>query len=443
MSRPDTHLFATIMNFHRTTSLLALSATIALASNASAQQLWKPYGTGCPGSNGFATIGHTGWPVAGTTFSVDLHNGPAQAPALLFGGLTCFNPGIDLGFLGMPGCPLLLTPDYQLGFTFCDGGGNGAVPVAVPSSAQFLGLGIYLQWLVADPVNAFGGIVSNGSCPVIGDRAPIQVIGASSNTVALGSTVTLFTSGIDGNGDNTCLRVMWPNGDTALLRITNVQAGPTGQTVTAQLASLPNDPVNLGVPGQLAAFHGSGGQQAVSGNPFLGAPGSAWAWAWEGEDILDHMQMTPVQLAIPAPSGNRVYARYHAGATDPSIPPSVAGNCIEVQLPAHPCAPSANDYPSATTLLTDIHWNLICAGTGQSIHYDFFMDQVTVLSAFGPTTPVATVAAFHAVQIAIQLQQRYPGKFTVSGTSTGKIIICPVDTTCTVVGTSGKTIIKC
>ncbi|HEX6810729.1 MAG TPA: hypothetical protein VF384_03810 [Planctomycetota bacterium] len=101
-------------------------------------------------------------PVIGTSISL---NSTQVPPAGLVGlqilGLTEFTAGIDLTFLGMPGCNLHTTLDATA--TFFPVGGTGSSPFAIPGLPALAGTVIRTQSAVWVPgINAFGFITSNG-----------------------------------------------------------------------------------------------------------------------------------------------------------------------------------------------------------------------------------------------------------------------------------------
>jgi hypothetical protein len=74
---------------------------------------------------------------------------------------------IDLGFLGMPGCPLLVDPEINAPLI---GIGNSASwNWPLPPQASLFGIHVYLQAFSLDPTaNAFGFVASNGGIGMLG-----------------------------------------------------------------------------------------------------------------------------------------------------------------------------------------------------------------------------------------------------------------------------------
>lgn len=74
----------------------------------------------------------------------------------------------DLGFVGMPGCPLQVSPDVTT-LAFADAGGNAQVLVGLPAATGLIGTVLFGQWLAQDPPrNAAGFAVSAGLRVVVG-----------------------------------------------------------------------------------------------------------------------------------------------------------------------------------------------------------------------------------------------------------------------------------
>lgn len=74
----------------------------------------------------------------------------------------------DLGFVGMPGCPLQVSPDVT-SLAFADASGNAQVLVGLPASTGLIGTVLFGQWLAQDPPrNAAGFAVSAGLRVVVG-----------------------------------------------------------------------------------------------------------------------------------------------------------------------------------------------------------------------------------------------------------------------------------
>jgi hypothetical protein len=109
-------------------------------------------------------------PITGTNWNRTVGNIPAGSPF----GMTIYgiaDPNIpDLGFIGMPGCPLRSTLDLIDG-PFLIGGPTANVSFPIPNNPAILNFHLFTQGVVftIPPLNAFGAITSNGIDGKIGD----------------------------------------------------------------------------------------------------------------------------------------------------------------------------------------------------------------------------------------------------------------------------------
>ncbi len=128
-------------------------------------------GVGCPGTFGLpVTVAGvpSGRPVAGSTLAVDVTNLSPNVPGFLMSaGIVPIVPGIDLGYLGAPGCTL----DHQtivldlVAATF--GAGTWTFPIA--GDPSWLGQAIYHQAIGFVPaVNVLGAVTSNLGIATVG-----------------------------------------------------------------------------------------------------------------------------------------------------------------------------------------------------------------------------------------------------------------------------------
>jgi hypothetical protein len=101
-------------------------------------------------------------PVTGTGINVVTSNIPAGTVlgATVF-GLAQINPGIDLTFLGMPGCFQYTNPVSSV--VFVVGGVSANVPFNIPNVPAYVGIHVYAQSATfTSGYNAFGLLSSNG-----------------------------------------------------------------------------------------------------------------------------------------------------------------------------------------------------------------------------------------------------------------------------------------
>jgi len=119
----------------------------------------------CSGGAQFATpeLGNNGLPSLGSNYSVTLAQAVASSPAFIMSGLSDSSyqgTPLPAQITGAPGCDILAAPDAtQLLFT--SGTGTASAPFNVPNTPIYIGLDLYHQWAVLDPVNAIGIVVSD------------------------------------------------------------------------------------------------------------------------------------------------------------------------------------------------------------------------------------------------------------------------------------------
>ena len=126
-----------------------------------------PFGTGCAGEGGFVPVATaTPVPSPGILWTHQLSNAASQRPALFAVGDTNQSPyPVDLTTLfGLPpsNCMLRTNPEIILGFTTVGGGAGGGLatfPWQLPPVGTYIGLSVFTQWVVLDPL-APNGVVS-------------------------------------------------------------------------------------------------------------------------------------------------------------------------------------------------------------------------------------------------------------------------------------------
>lgn len=142
--------------------------------DASPTATFATFGSGCTGTNGVPTLAAApgSRPALGGTFTVEAGNLPFGI-ALLMIGLSNVQTGtgiplpIDLGFLGMPGCPLLVDPEINA--PMIGTGTSASWNWPLPAQASLFGIYVYLQAFSLDPTaNAFGFVASNGGFGMLG-----------------------------------------------------------------------------------------------------------------------------------------------------------------------------------------------------------------------------------------------------------------------------------
>jgi hypothetical protein len=101
-------------------------------------------------------------PLIGTGINLVTSNIPAgTALGATVLGLAQINPGLDLSFLGMPGCFQYISPSSTV--VFVVGGPSASVPFNIPNVPAYVGIHVFAQSATfTSGFNSFGLISSNG-----------------------------------------------------------------------------------------------------------------------------------------------------------------------------------------------------------------------------------------------------------------------------------------
>jgi len=130
--------------------------------------LWEAgtFGAGCAGTNGTPALSSSSSPRLGQSWTTTVTNlNPSLNIAFFVFGFSTF-PGVDLGFLPMPGCFLFESLDILIGAT----GAAGSANWTWPAVSGTLGTRFYAQAMCFDPtVNGFGFTISNAIAATIGN----------------------------------------------------------------------------------------------------------------------------------------------------------------------------------------------------------------------------------------------------------------------------------
>lgn len=136
---------------------------------------FAPFGNGCQGTNGQTPVlGSTDLPWAGEPFDVTVAALPQAGGVFMLVGFsnTVWNGQslpLDLGFVGMPGCPLLTS--INAAYPISNTGGQAVSTLPIPTTPALLGGRFFHQAIVADRgANPLGLTVSNGGDAQIGAR---------------------------------------------------------------------------------------------------------------------------------------------------------------------------------------------------------------------------------------------------------------------------------
>jgi hypothetical protein len=127
----------------------------------------------CAGGAQFASpaLGNQGLPNVGGAYRVTLADAlPAAAAALLSGLSDASHMGTPLPWPlpGAPGCDLRVAPEVADAVTVGTAG-SADRSFAVPNLSSLIGISLYHQWVVFDPANALGLVVSEGGRATIGN----------------------------------------------------------------------------------------------------------------------------------------------------------------------------------------------------------------------------------------------------------------------------------
>ena len=137
---------------------------------------YTPFGSGCAGTAGLPVLASAPLqlPWIGTSVEVRVQPIPPGAPTVMILGSSksVFAGGslpLGLGFLGMTGCSLLVSPDVVVPMASREGAAT--LTLTIPASAALAGSAFHDQALIVDPgANAAGLIVSNGQEAAIGSN---------------------------------------------------------------------------------------------------------------------------------------------------------------------------------------------------------------------------------------------------------------------------------
>lgn len=135
----------------------------------------QPFGSACAGHTNPPAIDvdPLAGPRIGQTMQWTGSNLPAGAFACLAVGFSdaVWSGGslpVDLGFAGLPGCPLLVSPDVTT-VVFADAQGHVRAGLPLPADTGWIGTVLFGQWVVQDPPrNPLGLAVSAGMRVVLG-----------------------------------------------------------------------------------------------------------------------------------------------------------------------------------------------------------------------------------------------------------------------------------
>lgn len=122
-------------------------------------------GAGCPGTLGVPGNVATAQPVLGSTASWTVDKLPLDIAIVVLGGSRI--PTLDLTFLGMPGCPLFVSPDVTA--TIIGTANQASFAFPIPNNPVFVGFQVFTQALSLDlGLNPFGFAISDAAVMLVG-----------------------------------------------------------------------------------------------------------------------------------------------------------------------------------------------------------------------------------------------------------------------------------
>jgi hypothetical protein len=160
--------------------------TVLFGTNYTHEDIWEygpmaagsyePFGAGCTGSAGTASLGARDGlrPYPGNAVTVDVAPVPANAAVLVSVGLSrtqwsSFTLPLSLAGLGMPGCTLYASPDVSL--LLAANGSTATWTFHIPNNQGLVGLQFYNQAFVVDPpANTVGITTTNAAEGLIGSK---------------------------------------------------------------------------------------------------------------------------------------------------------------------------------------------------------------------------------------------------------------------------------
>lgn len=128
-------------------------------------------GAGCPGTLGVPGNVATTPPTLGGAATITVDKLPLGIAVLAIGfsrALSAIGPlPVDLGLIGMPGCPLRVS--FEATLTMAGAGTSASLAFGVPATPALVGTQLYTQALSLDPaLNAFGFGLSDAAVLLVG-----------------------------------------------------------------------------------------------------------------------------------------------------------------------------------------------------------------------------------------------------------------------------------
>jgi len=241
---------------------LVLGMVLAGTVCVSAQSNLVPFGNGCGGVGGSATLSGGPALVLGGSSWVRVDNMPSNTFGVMLVGWandrwSSISLPMSLASLGMPGCSLLVRPDVSWAFSVS--GSSRQWPFGVPNTSSLQGQTMYGQGMFAQSgLNAVGIGNTNGLSGLIGSTGGNRV----SQVSQWGITWTLSQpaqAGQFANGD------WWVIGPVNVVQITPASTVVNGRTINGSMVN----PVPNGTHGYDSTLYGAYAQAQFVYNPAL------------------------------------------------------------------------------------------------------------------------------------------------------------------------------
>jgi hypothetical protein len=111
------------------------------------------------------SISNVGLPTLNSSYDVTLSGALPSALAVMVTGLSdTVHNGLPLpaSLPGAPGCSVYVAPNLTEMFA-TDAAGSASASFSIPASTAYVGISLFHQWAVLDPINALGLVVSEAA----------------------------------------------------------------------------------------------------------------------------------------------------------------------------------------------------------------------------------------------------------------------------------------
>ncbi|MEM7205569.1 MAG: hypothetical protein AAF628_35260 [Planctomycetota bacterium] len=409
---------------------LLLGSTLAQTPQAN----FSTYGTGCAGSSGVTpAIGRTGIPSLGETFSIEQNQALGGTPAFLVLGRSATS-------LPVLGCQLLVTPEAVLPTVTSGSGpatGTSSFSFDVPQLGGIAGQKLYAQWVTLDAAGPEGVSMSDAGEITFGAEPQLlinSIVGPMSG--GAGTTIDIRGQNFGTDPERFCVRGDDGAGNTFFFFPESITQVGGEDVLRVRLATVPPG----GASGTVMMQRGRNRDPVVSGSS--GMTGPVEEFGWDSLGIPENQAVVGTFTATTSRLATTI-------AYYPFVKPS-GQNYLEACVPVDDPFGGGTFWLKRTRLTSDAHWNMTCPGLGGTIHYDHYLQTVTLVS---PAYDGVAVGRDHGRQIDSIFDAKYglaPGINVTSafdstcfgGTGGVRVRIEPVDPACTILGGGGNIIVQ-